>query len=83
MPPDDLGPDEVDLETPEQKDAREWAEVRASWVIHLENFDRELYYPVFAKKGYSKNAALTIYTMRSISINNSSDDDDEAEKWKK
>lgn len=44
-------------------DPDEWIKVRAYWKDFLVDWERELYYPIFAKLGYTKNAALEVYTM--------------------
>lgn len=87
----ELGPDEVDLQA---ENTKIWAKARIYWDKFLNDWENELYYPIFAPRGISKGHALTSYCVKIelIDIYNlilairqeatKEDDDDEGDAWK-
>lgn len=81
----ELGPDEIDLGSNNGYDSdsdSEWVPVRKYWTDYLKSWEANIYYPVFAKFGISKAAALQIYELRIIRGNTNNEDDDDDDLWK-
>lgn len=84
---DELGPDEVDLVS---KKPYDWNRARKFWQDYLDEWEKEIYYPVFAPRGISKGHALTTYVIKVevVDIYNlmvtfhKEDSDDDGDTWK-
>lgn len=85
---DELGPDEVDLEA---KKPYNWDKARKYWNTFLDEWEKEIYYPVFAKRGISKGHALTTYGLKieiidiynlMVNIHKEDSKDDDGDSWK-
>lgn len=58
----------------------DWDEAREYWEGWLDNFEKEIY-PVFYRRGYSKNTALQVYALACDPT--TIEDEQEDDEWRK